>query len=186
MKTIYLAGPITGESWEGATDWRDYVQQRLNPGIRGLSPLRAKDYLAKEQSIGDSYEAIPLSASRGIMTRDFFDCQNCDIILAYLKEAQNVSIGTVIEIAWSYAFRKPLIAVIEPSVFENGELKEKGNIHDHAMLREAISYRVEELDTAIFIANAILTDYAEDASAHTHSLPVDLMRFGGQGKGRVL
>ncbi len=160
MKTVYLAGAITGESFGGATDWREYVKTKLNPGIAGLSPLRAKDYLENETEIGDSYEDIPLSSSRGIMTRDFFDCQNCNIILANLLGTKKVSIGTVMEIAWAYALNKPLILVMEPAESEaTGFTASEGNIHEHAMIREATGYRVDTVDKAIFIANAILTDY---------------------------
>jgi nucleoside 2-deoxyribosyltransferase len=153
MRAIYLAGAITGESFGDATDWREYVRTKLSPGIVGLSPLRAKDYLENEKAIGDSYDSqngveTPLSTSRGIMTRDFFDCQNCDIVLANLLGTQKVSIGTVMEIAWAYAFNKPLILVLEDD-----------NIHEHAMIREATGFRVNTIDDAVSIANAILTDY---------------------------
>ncbi len=44
--TVYLAGPIAGCSYAGATDWRDRAQDVLaRDGIRGLSPMRAKEYL---------------------------------------------------------------------------------------------------------------------------------------------
>jgi nucleoside 2-deoxyribosyltransferase len=83
------------------------------------------------------------------MTRDYFDCQNCDVILANLLSTKIVSIGTVMECAWAYAFNKPLIMVME----------EEGNLHEHAMLREATGFRVSTIDDAILIANSILTDY---------------------------
>lgn len=44
--TVYLAGPISGCSYEGATDWRDHATAVLaRDGIKGLSPMRAKEYL---------------------------------------------------------------------------------------------------------------------------------------------
>ena len=44
--TVYLAGPISGCDYEGATDWREYATQELGRyGIKGLSPMRAKEYL---------------------------------------------------------------------------------------------------------------------------------------------
>jgi nucleoside 2-deoxyribosyltransferase len=84
------------------------------------------------------------------MTRDFFDCQNCDIVLANLLGTKKVSIGTVMEIAWAYAFNKPMILVLDP----------ENNIHEHPMIQEATGFRVDTVDKAIFIANAVLTDYA--------------------------
>lgn len=154
MRSVYLAGAITGKSFGDATDWREYVRTRLSPGIVGLSPLRTKSYLENETVIGDCYDtqngvSTPLSTSRGIMTRDFFDCQNCDVVLANLLETKIVSIGTVMECAWAYAFNKPLIIVME----------EEGNLHEHAMIREATGFRVTTVDDAILIANSILTDY---------------------------
>ncbi len=57
MSFVYLSGPITGCSYGGATDWRGYVKSQLKKyNIPSLSPLRAKDYLSKEQSISKSYE----------------------------------------------------------------------------------------------------------------------------------
>ena len=156
MQSIYLAGAITGESYGNATDWRRYVRDHLNPGIVGLSPLRAKTYLEEEKAIGDCYDSqngveTPLSTSRGIMNRDFFDCQKCDIVLANLLDTKIVSIGTVMEIAWAYALKKPLIIVME----------KEGNLHEHAMIREATGFRVSTIEAAIDIANAVLTDYVE-------------------------
>ncbi len=153
--SCYLAGAITGESYGGATDWREYVRSKLSPGIVGLSPLRAKTYLEGEKAIGDCYDSqngveTPLSTSRGIMTRDFFDCRNCDIVIANLLNTKIVSIGTVMEIAWAYALQKPLILVLDDN-----------NLHEHSMIREATGFRVSTIDEAINIANAILTDYTE-------------------------
>jgi nucleoside 2-deoxyribosyltransferase len=85
------------------------------------------------------------------MTRDFFDCQTCDIVMANLLETEIVSIGTVMEIAWAFALNKPLIVVME----------KEGNLHEHSMIREATGFRVDTIDEAILIANAILTDYVE-------------------------
>ena len=46
MDLVYLAGPITGLTFDGCTDWREYAKKSLaEAGIDGLSPMRAKDYL---------------------------------------------------------------------------------------------------------------------------------------------
>jgi nucleoside 2-deoxyribosyltransferase len=114
-------------------------------GIHGLDPMRGKDYLAKEQSIGNDYDS-PLSCSRGIMTRDHWDCTRCDILLVNFLGSARVSIGTCMEIAWAYDNQIPIICVIE----------ESGNPHDHAMIREAIGFRVATLDQGLMLARAIL------------------------------
>lgn len=144
MKSVYAAGPITGLSFTGATDWRNDLQLLLKDKVKVLSPLRAKDYLKNETVIGDSYEQEKidsplthvLSSSRGITTRDRNDVMNSDIILVNLLGATKVSIGTVMEIAWADMLRKPVVLVMEKT----------GNVHDHAMIRECIGFRVETLD----------------------------------------
>src|SRR5688572_20386966 len=53
--TVYLAGPITGLSYGGATQWRDSVVDQLArraPHIRCLDPMRAKQHLSQMESIG--------------------------------------------------------------------------------------------------------------------------------------
>src|SRR5271157_1829498 len=102
MSLVYLAGPITGLTYQGCTDWRQKAMDYLAEyGIQGLSPLRAKDYLLNETSIADTYDDTILSSQRGIFARDKFDCERSDVIFVNLLGAQRVSIGTVMEIGWA-------------------------------------------------------------------------------------
>lgn len=145
--TVYLAGPITGLSFDRATDWRQTAKAYFeDKGIDALSPLRGKSYLDKELNIKDSYEDLPLSSARGIYTRDRFDCNRADVVLINLLGATKVSIGTVMEIAWADAAGKPIVLIIDTT----------GNVHDHAMVREAAGFRVNNLDEALFIVNVLL------------------------------
>lgn len=157
-KLVYLSGPITGLSYDGCTDWREYAVKSLaEAGLTGLSPLRAKTYLQGIEKIGDSYEDIALSCSRGITTRDRWDTIRSDVLLVNLLGAERVSIGTVIEMAWADLSRVPIILVIEPSVLEaTGTTPSQGNVHEHAMVREMAGFRVETLDEGIHIAKALL------------------------------
>lgn len=148
MKNVYLAGPITGQTFEGCTDWRQFAIKDLRrSGITGLSPLRGKEYLKKVGVLGDEYQDIPLSTARAITTRDRWDATRCDIILVNLLGATRVSIGTVMELAWADSCRIPSIVVIEP----------EGNLHDHSMLKEVMGFRVDTLEKGLHIAKAILT-----------------------------
>lgn len=149
MSLVYLAGPITGLSYGGAVDWRESVRTDLaRVGIRGLSPMRGKEYLRGEFGIADEYASSVLSCSRGITTRDRFDCNRADLLIVNLLGATKVSIGTVMEIAWADSKRIPVILVIE----------DEGNIHDHAMIRECTGFRVNTLEEAVKIAKVVLTD----------------------------
>lgn len=160
--TVYLAGPITGLSYEGCTDWRAKAREWLaQRGIRGISPMRGKDYLANEQNVSDAYDdaaekvterfgrmAAVLSTGKAIVARDRFDCQRADIVIANVLGAQAASIGTMIELGWADSARVPVILVIE------GE----GNPHDHGMVREVCGFRAENLDEALHVAAAVLEE----------------------------
>ncbi len=148
MKSVYLAGPITGLSYNGCTDWRkSAIEELAKFGIRGVSPLRGKEsYLASEKIIQDHYDGWVMSTPKGLTTRDRFDVTSCDIMLANFLGAQKVSIGTIIEYGWADAARKPIITVME----------KQGNIHEHSMLREVTGYRVESLEEGLLVAIKIL------------------------------
>ena len=150
MKSVYLAGPITGLDYGGATDWRrDAIQSLAEAGIVGLSPMRGKEYLSHLEPIsgtGEEYAHMGLlSLPRGVMTRDRWDATRADVVLVNLLGAKRVSIGTVMEIAWADAKRIPIIGIMEP-----------GNVHEHMMLNEALGYKVETLDEGLHIAKVML------------------------------
>jgi len=167
-KTVYLAGPISGLSYGEATGWRTEVRdQLLRSGIKAASPLRAKVYIRECVEIDQASPAIDfpdqgmpspgmdevavnvMSNSRGITTRDRFDCLNCDVLFVNLLDTEKVSIGTVMEIAWADAWRKPIVLVME----------DESNLHDHAMIRECVGFRVPTVSEGVEIVKAILGDY---------------------------
>lgn len=151
MKSVYLAGPISGLSYGGCTEWRQAAIAELAVvGITGFSPMRAKEALAHLTSIssdGKEYAHLShFSTPRAVMTRDRFDATRCDVLLVNLLGAQKPSIGTVMEIAWADLARIPIVCAIEPS----------GNPHEHMMVTEAIGFRVPTLDEALAVIKAIL------------------------------
>ena len=152
MDIVYLAGPITGTSYKNSNNWRDYaVKELAKYGLKGISPMRFKNYLSDEESIKDNYdkekEKSLLSGSRGITVRDRFDTFRCDVFLANLLGAEKISIGTMIEYGWADSNKKPIITIIE----------KEGNPHDHSMIRELTGFRVENLDEGLYIARATLS-----------------------------
>lgn len=151
MKTVYLAGPISHVSYGACTGWRDEAEAALKAwGIKGLSPMRGKDFLKHVTCFSqqcDAYSDNPLSSPRGIMTRDYYDATNCDVLLVNLLGAEKVSIGTVMEIAWAYQARTPIVLMIESG---------GTNVHEHSMIHEAIGYRTDKLAEAIEITRLIL------------------------------
>lgn len=144
---VYLAGPIAGHAFAEAQDWRDYVAKELPREIRAISPLRAKgERLARLGVITGTYEDNPLTSQRGITNRDRMDCTRADAVIINLLGARTVTIGTMIEIGWADAHRIPIILVMEAS----------GNVHDHPIVRECAAFRVETLDEAVTVCEAVL------------------------------
>lgn len=152
MKSLYMAGPIRGCSYDGATQWRDDVRAALSHyGISAMSPMRSKNYLKNEVDVDggklvDTYAQYPLSTMRAIVTRDRNDCMKCDMVLMNLLGATTVSIGSILEIAWADAARVPVVLVMEKS----------GNLHEHGMIREMCGFQVETLEEAIGVVKAVL------------------------------
>lgn len=166
MRQVYLCGPITGLTAEEARyDWREDVSHKLSmnmrdgrpvlerfggdPFIRCLSPMRNKDHLNGIGVLGpvaDYPGGSPLSTARGIVARDRYDTQRCDLVFCNLLGAKKVSIGSMIELGWCDSKRIPLVLVMEKD----------GNPHEHAMVRELADFHVTTVDDGIAIAKAIL------------------------------
>ena len=140
---VYLAGPISGTSYNQSTGWRTRVANRIYPH-EALSPMRGKSYLSSEEAIADFY-STPLSCAKGIITRDRWDVMRCHVLLVNVLGATKVSIGTMMELAWADAYRKPVVLVME----------KEGNPHDHAFVREIAGFWLPTLDEAIKIVNQL-------------------------------
>lgn len=147
---VYLAGPISGLTYDGAQDWRNVAKTELAKyNVKAVSPLRAKDYLRGIPALTKDcagYGSLNcMSSPRGIMTRDHYDATTSDALLVNLLGAKDVSIGTVMEIAWGWDNGLPVVVAME----------ESGNVHEHAMISEAIGFRVTTLQEAIKVVVAI-------------------------------
>lgn len=142
---VYLAGGIAGLSGPEATNWRAEARLLLgNRNVDTLDPMRAKDVLANVKRISSDFHDYAhrghFFTSRGIMVRDFNDVLRCDALLVNLLGLEKPSLGTIMELAWAYALKKPAVVAIEPV----------GNPHDnHPMIHEAMPFRVESLEEAI-------------------------------------
>jgi nucleoside 2-deoxyribosyltransferase len=143
---LYLAGPITGLTWNNSQSWREGVTKALPQEIRTISPLRGQRHSLSGVIKAEAYVGDPTVTDRGINGRDRFDVFRCDAILINFLGATQVSKGTMIEIGWADALRKPIIVVMEDS----------GNVHDHPMLRDNALYIVNNLDEAVKLVEALL------------------------------
>lgn len=153
-KRIYLAGPITGQTYEGARfSWRQEFAKQWTAGAHSLvadvySPMRGKDFLLGTREIQGHPGAYknPMAETRGILARDREDVARADLIVAHFLGAPKVSIGTMVEFGWADAYRRPVISIIEA-----------GNMHQHEFVIGLSSYVVDNLEEAVAIAAAVLT-----------------------------
>jgi nucleoside 2-deoxyribosyltransferase len=150
MRNVYLAGQITGHSFDESTGWRDHVIHKLGQHrINGISPMRRKEYLHGIDNIpAMGIDSNPLSTPKGITTRDRYDCTNADALLVNLLDSRKVSIGTMIELGWADANRVPIVIVMEPD-----------NMHNHAMVNTVAGFIVPTLEEGIALVVAILEPY---------------------------
>lgn len=93
-KRIYLAGPISGLSYdESRFGWRNQIATLIDPSIDLYSPMRHKDHLAGETSLAASdIETHVISTNKGIIARDRMDCVQADALIVNFIGAQRVSI----------------------------------------------------------------------------------------------
>lgn len=161
-KKIYLAGPISGLTYDGAQDWREHFRKSIDKRIDCYSPLRGKEFLRNEGELEGSYQYHPLSTDQAITGRDRNDCTRADLVVFNLLGAQRITIGTMIELGWADAFRVPAILVIEDS----------GNPHEHPMVRQTAQFRVNNLDDARKLAEAILLPSPDSKSTFEEIYPI--------------
>lgn len=151
MPKVYLAGPIRGLNFDVASDWRKKASSMLETyGIDGYSPLRAKKDLIQHLDVLDERKNKidhPIVSPQGVVGRDRHDVFTCDMMIAYLLGAKTVSIGTMFELAWADAWRKPVILVMEG---------DGSNVHEHFFIRQTVLYSVSDLNEAIQLAVAVL------------------------------
>lgn len=148
--TVYLAGPIAHTKDDKAFEWRDEVGTWLvDLGYNILSPLRGK-HLLKGVAIGGDmkqYQSYgPFYESAGIMARDHFDVCRADVLFVNLLGHHRTT-GTIMEMAWAYHMRKPMIVAIE----------DEGNGHDmHPMIAECLTFRSNSLDGAVSMLDMVV------------------------------
>jgi len=154
MKTIYLAGPMTGLTFEKANEWRTTAERTIkytlggcDSGFRAINPFRGKeDLLSGAGELKPFGYTNPIATDQGITSRDRNDTMRADCVLMNFLGAKKISAGTMVELGWADAARIPVIVIME----------EKGNPHDHCMVRAIATYRVTTVEDAIHLAKHLI------------------------------
>ena len=149
MKTIYLAGPMKGLSFEQANKWRKDFLMRCPQWLGTLSPTRGSCHIKLKESLGDeeianSYENHPMTSTVGINVRDFNDVRRCDMLVANINDMHSKSIGTIMEIAWARSFNIPVVLILPEDFPED-------HPYNHSMLLYGV-LTVKTLESAVDIA----------------------------------
>jgi nucleoside 2-deoxyribosyltransferase len=114
--------------------------------IETYSPMRGKEYLMDETEFKQTgYAETLLSSDRSIVARDRFDVQSCDLVFMNLFGAERISIGSMVELGWADAYRKPVVTMM-------GE----NSPYQHAFVKELSGWVVKDYPNAIRVIKAVL------------------------------
>lgn len=116
MKSIYLAGGITGHSYITATEWRRHTEACLGSRYNIIDPMRDKGFLEGVLSI-DVEQSDPSLTPEKIFARDIEDINRSDLLLVRLDTAK--SVGTPWEMGYAYALNKPVVTVAPIELFQH-------------------------------------------------------------------
>lgn len=150
-QSVYLVGPITGCSYAGCTEWRDGVKTELEATGKYacLTPMRGKDHLQTHDDIPANipdHVKRPGCSNHDILARDFYDCQRADVVFCNLLGSEIVSIGSMFELAWSYANPRSFSVVI----------MNPDNVHWHCFPVQAGSVVFPNLDEGVSYMKGVL------------------------------
>jgi nucleoside 2-deoxyribosyltransferase len=135
---IYLAGPITGKSFdEVMSRYREKTSLLVDFGYEVLSPMTAKGGLKGENAFVSTGYSGPVANDHSIFGRDRWMVTQADVVLVDLSNAVTVSIGATMELAWASYLNKHTVLVMQ-----------HGNVHDHAFVKEAADVRFGDMEEA--------------------------------------
>ena len=152
---IYLAGPVTGMTADGAATWRTMVTKRLRPmGLLCVSPVRDAPPLAD----GETYKVVHEDHSKGgsaaaIRTKTKTDVVLCDVVLAYMPKPEGngwPSLGTAIEMARAKLMGKTVVLVVD---------EREPRLAQHPILLDCADAVFYDFNDAIEFIESVLLPY---------------------------
>lgn len=150
-RRVYLLGPISGLSYEEATQWRKDVRDELDylydGKIKTMSPMSHKESLQYETEIKLHYADNLYSNAKSVFMRDVAMVRNADLILGDLTHMNTGSIGSFMELGIAYERNIPIILVIPPDK----------QCREHPFL-SCSSNIVDNLDQALDLIDYLLGD----------------------------
>lgn len=151
---VYLAGPVSGLSYDEANDWRVKVTRVLLPDIICLNPLRGKEHLASKTSPIMPSPMDGFCTDQAIVMRDYNDVLRSAAVLVHLVPpshssslgSDHISIGTLFELAWAFRLRKIVVATGVDA----------DTAYNHPFVRQAVTYFAADLPDAVDFMKTVL------------------------------
>jgi len=124
---IYCVHPISGLPPELVFNYYDGVRFRLkDQGWDVFTPMVGKNQLCCDVAFKAEGYGTPISSNHAIFGRDQWMVRQSDVIYANLMCADNVSIGSMMELAWASMLGKHVVVAMGAN-----------NVHRHAFVLEA-------------------------------------------------
>lgn len=124
---IYLVHPISGMTADEVFDYYTKTSKELtDQGYDVLTPMFGKENLRCEKEFRASGYKSPCTTNHAIFNRDKWMVMQADIIYANFLNAKQVSIGSMMELAWASDHGKHVIVSMQDE-----------NPHAHAFVYEA-------------------------------------------------
>jgi len=136
---IYVAHPINGLSYnEVVSYYKDIGKKLRQMGYEVYHPMVGKSFLRTEKKFRSDY-SHPIATNHAVKERDKWMVKHVDVLLVDFTNARGVSIGCVSELAWADDTPTIHTVVVLP----------KGNIHDHAFVKEMADVLFESREEAL-------------------------------------
>ena len=127
---IYLSRPMAGRGFAEVDEWYTReVNFCRGLGLDVFHPWLSEEELGPDKrfvATGHDHASAPTATTNAIVGRDRWMATNVDLLLTDLTEAQTVSIGCMMELAWAYDHGAHTIVV----------MKDK-SVHRHAFVTGA-------------------------------------------------
>lgn len=139
LRTVYLAGPMSGLSMVQARAWRADFAEMMPAHIICSSPVREVQFLGGDHTFEHHPDKHPDDSARvrpdGMLIQDLNDVRTADAVVCNFLTSVNVSIGSVGECFVAKENNVPVILVTS-----------KLNVHFHFMLNGCgvLTYSLEE------------------------------------------
>lgn len=136
---IYLAGPISGKSYDEVCNRLANTSLRLKlMGYEVQNPMTGKGQLRTEKEFVARDYRHPVATNHAIIERDRWMVKRSDVVFVNLMEAEEKSIGSIMELAWAH----------DNGVHTVVAMPETGP-HNHAFIIEAADILFHDAEEAI-------------------------------------